>query len=101
MNIPETLKMPSLSGLAKRPQGIFRNQSTRGFFEIEYSFQNCFWNLFITSDLSQFCKIINVWNFPSPFSRNTLISCSEKSFWSLKTLFYPKNSKIVMTIFHP
>jgi hypothetical protein len=27
MNIPETLKMQSLSGLGKRPQGILRNHS--------------------------------------------------------------------------
>jgi hypothetical protein len=27
MNIPETLKMPSLSGFGKRPEGILRNQS--------------------------------------------------------------------------
>jgi hypothetical protein len=39
MNILETLKMPSLSGLGKRPQDIFRNQSTRGFFGFESSFQ--------------------------------------------------------------
>jgi hypothetical protein len=31
MNIPETLKMPSLSDLGKKPQGILRNQSKRGF----------------------------------------------------------------------
>jgi hypothetical protein len=34
---------------------------------------------------------------------NTLISCSEKSSWRLKTTFwkknYPTNSKIVMKIF--
>jgi hypothetical protein len=42
MNIPETLKMLSLSGLEKRQQGILRNQSTRGFFGFESSFQNCF-----------------------------------------------------------
>jgi hypothetical protein len=31
LNIPEILKMPSISGLGKRPQGILQNQSTRGF----------------------------------------------------------------------
>jgi hypothetical protein len=48
--------------------------------------------------MSQNCKIRNVWRLPSPFSRNTLIPCSEKSFLSLKSLFwkksYPTNSKI-------
>jgi hypothetical protein len=61
MNIPETLKMPSLSGLGKRPQGILRNQSIRGFFGFKFSFQNCFWNVFSTSGLSQICKIRNAW----------------------------------------
>jgi hypothetical protein len=28
--------------LGKRPQGVLRNQSTRGFFGFEYSFENCF-----------------------------------------------------------
>jgi hypothetical protein len=60
MNIPETLKMPSLSGLKKIPQGILRNQSTCGFFGFEFSFQNCCWNVFITSGLSQSYKIRNV-----------------------------------------
>jgi hypothetical protein len=32
MNIPETMKMPSINGMGKRPQGILQNQSTRGFF---------------------------------------------------------------------
>jgi hypothetical protein len=32
MNNPETLKMPSLSGVGKRRQGILGNQSTLGFF---------------------------------------------------------------------
>jgi hypothetical protein len=67
MNIPETLKMPSLRGLGKSPQGILRNQSTRGFFGFEFKI------IFI-------CKIKNIWKLPSPFSRNTLISCSENSF---------------------
>jgi hypothetical protein len=79
-NIPETLKMPSLE---KRPQGILRNYNTHGFFCFEFSFQNCFWNVFSSSGLSQICKIRNVWEPPSPFSRNTLISCSEKSSWNM------------------
>jgi hypothetical protein len=61
MKIPETLKMTYLSGLGKRPQGILRNQSRRGFSGFESSFQNCFWNVFSTSGSSQFCKIRNVW----------------------------------------
>jgi hypothetical protein len=40
---------------------------------------------------------------PSPFSRNTLIPCSEKTSWSLKTSFgkknCPTNTKTVMNIF--
>jgi hypothetical protein len=90
LNIPETLKMPFLSGLAKRPQGILRNQSTRGFFGFESSFQIC-WNVFSTSGLSQIYEIRNVWKLPSPFSKNTLISYSEKYSWSLKTSFWKKS----------
>jgi hypothetical protein len=63
MNIPETLKM--LSGLEKRPQGILRNQSTSGFFRFQSCFQNSFWNLFITSGLSQICKIRNAFQVRS------------------------------------
>jgi hypothetical protein len=78
MTIPETLKMSSLSGLGKRPQAILRNQSIRGFFGFKSIFQNCFWNIFSTSGMSQLCKIRNVWKLPSTFSRNTLISCSRR-----------------------
>jgi hypothetical protein len=89
--------------LRKKPQGILRIQSIFGFFGFEYSFQNFFWNLFSTSGLSQIRKMRNAWKFPRPFSRNTLISCSEKSSWSLKTSFWkkncPKNSKMVMKIY--
>jgi hypothetical protein len=95
MNIPETLKRPSLSGLGKRPQGILRNQSIRGFFDFKSSFQNCFWNVFSASGFSQ----RNVWKLPSPFSWNTLIPCSEKTFWSLKTSFWKKNSRGLETDF--
>jgi hypothetical protein len=38
VNIPEALKMVSLSGSRKRPQEILR--SKRGFFDFESSFQN-------------------------------------------------------------
>jgi hypothetical protein len=65
--------MPSLCGLGKRPQGILRNQSTRGFFGFEFSFENCFCNVFSTSGLSQIYKITNVWKLSRPFSRNTLL----------------------------
>jgi hypothetical protein len=71
------LNMPLLSGLGMRQQSILRNQRTRGYFWFESSFQNCFWNGLSTSVLSEICKIRNVWKFPSPFSRNTLISSSE------------------------
>jgi hypothetical protein len=78
MNIPETQKMPSLSGLGKRPQGILRNKSIRGFFGFTFSFQIWFWNVFSTSGLSQICKIRNALKLPSPFSL-TLIPYSEKT----------------------
>jgi hypothetical protein len=73
------------------PQGIYENQSIRGFFEFESSFQNFFFYLFRTSGLSEICKIRNIWKLPSPFLRNTPILCSEKSSWSLKTSFWKKN----------
>jgi hypothetical protein len=92
MNLPKTLKMPLLSGFGMRPQGISqKNQSIRGLLGVESSFQNCFWNLFSTSGLSEICKIRNVWKLPSPFTRNTLIPCFEKSSCSLKTSFWKKN----------
>jgi hypothetical protein len=53
MNLPKAMKMPSLSGLRKRQQGILLNHSTRGFFSFDSSFQNWFWNLSSTSGLSQ------------------------------------------------
>jgi hypothetical protein len=43
MDIPETLRIPSLSGLRKRPQGILRNQSIFGFFGFKSRFQNSVW----------------------------------------------------------
>jgi hypothetical protein len=103
MNLPKTLKMLLLSGFGKRQQDISENQSIRGSFGFESIFQNCVWNLFSTSGLSQICIIRNVWKLPSPFSRKVLISSSEKTSWSLITSFwkksYPTNSKIVMYIF--
>jgi hypothetical protein len=53
--------------------------------------QNYFWNLFNSSGSSEICKIKNICKLPSPFSRNTLIACSEKSSWSLRTSFWKKN----------
>jgi hypothetical protein len=47
-------------------QGILRNQSIGGFFGYKSSLQNCFWNAFGTSGLSQICKIRNVWKLPVP-----------------------------------
>jgi hypothetical protein len=39
-----------------RPQKVFHeNQSIRGFFSFESSFQNCFWKLFRSSGLSEIC----------------------------------------------
>jgi hypothetical protein len=53
--------------------------------------------------LSEICKRRNVWKLPSPFSMNTLIPCSEKTSWRLKTWFWKKNcpinSKTVMKNF--
>jgi hypothetical protein len=60
--------MPLLSGFSMRPHGNFS-----------------------TSGLSEICKIRKVWKLPSPFSRNTLIPCSEMFFWSGKS-----NSKMAM-----
>jgi hypothetical protein len=103
MNLPKKLKMPLLCGFGMKPQGILRKPNVRGSFGSESSFQNCFWNVFSTSGLSKICKIRNVRKLPSPFSRNTLIPCSEKSSWSLKTSFWKKNcttnSKMAMKIF--
>jgi hypothetical protein len=66
---------------SKRDLKIFyENQSIRGFFDFQSSFQNCFWNLFSTSDLSQIVKIRKL-------SRNTQITSSEKSSWRLKLSF--------------
>jgi hypothetical protein len=84
--------MPSLSGLGKRPQGILRNKSILHGFKS--TFQNCFWNVFITAGWSQICKIRNVWKLPSPFSRKILIPCVEKTSLSLKTSFRKKNCPI-------
>jgi hypothetical protein len=58
---------------------FYENQSICGFFGFKSSFQNCFWNIFSTSGLSQICKIRNVWKLPSPFSKNSVISSSEKT----------------------
>jgi hypothetical protein len=58
---------------------FYENQSIRGFFGIQFSFQNCFWNLFSNSGLSEICKIRNVWQLSNYFSRNTLITSSEKT----------------------
>jgi hypothetical protein len=87
MSISETLEMPFLSGFRNRQKGILQDQSNCGFFGFESSFQNCFWYVFSTFGLSQICKIRNVW-MSSPFSRNTLIPCSEKISWSLKISFW-------------
>jgi hypothetical protein len=76
MNLPKTLKMPSLSSFGKRLQGILRKS-------------NYTWLLWLFSfcDISHIFNIRNIRKFPSPSSRNTLISSSEKSSWSLKTSF--------------
>jgi hypothetical protein len=66
MNIPEKLKMPSLSGLGNKQQGNLRNQSIRSFFGFNFSFQNCFWNVLNTSGLSQIWKMKNVWKLLVP-----------------------------------
>jgi hypothetical protein len=53
--------------------------------------------------LNKFSKIKNDWKLSSPFSRNTLIPSSEKTYWNLKTSFWKKNcpinSKTVMKNF--
>jgi hypothetical protein len=80
MNLPKTLNMLLLSGFGMTPQSSF-----------ECSFQNY---LFSTSGLSEMRKIRNVRKLPSPFSRNTPISSSDKTSWSLKTSFWKKNCQI-------
>jgi hypothetical protein len=47
MNIPETLKMRSLSGLEKRIKGILRNKNTCGFFGIVSSFTKTVFGMFL------------------------------------------------------
>jgi hypothetical protein len=80
------------------------NQSIRGFFGFESSFQNCFLNLSSISGFSQICKMRKVWKLPSPFSRNTLITSSKKTFCCLQTSFWkfnwPINSKIALKNFY-
>jgi hypothetical protein len=61
------------------------NQSIRDFFGSESCFQNCFWNLYSFSGLSQICKIRNAWKLTSLISWNTLISSSKRNSWSLIT----------------
>jgi hypothetical protein len=89
--------------LRKKANVIYENQSMRGFFGFESSFQNCFWNLFSICGLSQICKIRNVWKLPIPFSRITLIPNSLNSSWRLKLSFWkknrPTNSKILIKNF--
>jgi hypothetical protein len=47
-----------LSGFGKRQNKVFsENQSIRGLFGFETGFQNCIWNLFSASGLSQICTI--------------------------------------------
>jgi hypothetical protein len=68
--------------------------------EFEYSIQNCFWNVFSTSGLSQIWKIRNVWKLPSPFKEY-----SDHMLWKdfLETSFWKKycsiNSKTVIKNF--
>jgi hypothetical protein len=88
--------MPTSSGLGKRQQSILRNQSARGFFDFESSFQNCFWKVFTTSGLSHICKIRNVWTLSSFFYSDPMFLEFNTSFWKK---IYPTNSKIVMIIF--
>jgi hypothetical protein len=78
------LKMPLLEASERDHKVIYENQSLRGFFGFKSSFHNCFSKHFNISDLSQICKIRNVWN--------NLISSSEKTYCSLKKSFCPINS---------
>jgi hypothetical protein len=69
MNFPTTLKTTLIQGLRKEITRYFtKNQSIRGFFDFESSFQNCIWNLFNTSGFSEIGKIRNVWRLSSPYS---------------------------------
>jgi hypothetical protein len=95
--------MPSLSGLGKRPQGVLRNQCTRGLFGLSLVFKTVFGMFLAHLFFSEICLLRNVWKLPS--SCLALIPYSEKTSWrwSLKTSFWKKsyltNSKIVMKIF--
>jgi hypothetical protein len=65
-----------------------KTHGLRGLFDLEFSFQNGFCELFNTSGFSQICKIKNVWNLTSPFTSNTRIPSSKNTSWSLKTTFW-------------
>jgi hypothetical protein len=80
-----------LSSFGKRQQGISEKKNIRDFFGFKSTVQNCFWNLFITSGLSQICIIRNACKLPSPISWLSLILFSEKTSWSLKTSFWISN----------
>jgi hypothetical protein len=98
MNIPETLKMPSLSGYGKRPQGILRNQIICGFFGFKFSFQNCFWNVFSTSGLSQICKIRNVWKPLLMEYSDPMLMSLWKDFLEFKNIILEENIIIKLTV---
>jgi hypothetical protein len=70
--------------LERHHKVFYEIQSICGFFGFKFMIQYCFWNLFRISGMSQICKIRNFWKLSSPFSRNTLISSSEKTSWNLE-----------------
>jgi hypothetical protein len=84
MNLPKTLNIPGDSKL------FFENQSICGFFGFEFSFQNCFWDLFNASGSSLICKIRNASKLRSRITRTTLIQSSEKTPWEFISIILDK-----------
>jgi hypothetical protein len=81
------MNLPKTHGLI---QGLWK-ETIRYFTKPKVylsSFQNCFWNLFNTSDLSEICKIRNVWkplDLLDNFSSKMMFLNSKMSFQSLRS----------------
>jgi hypothetical protein len=72
MNLPIQSKCPYWVASEWDHKVFHENQRIRCLLGFEFSFQNCFWNLFSASGMSESYKIRNFWKLPSPFSRNKL-----------------------------
>jgi hypothetical protein len=64
---------------------------TRGFFGVDSDFQNCFWNVFITSGFSQICK--NVFKFQEDYSEHGIRVFLENGLESFQTFLIYKFEK--------